>query len=143
MSAVLVANLVATLVMVGMIATIHVVHYPLFAHVGAERYSDYMASHRSRIAALIALPWAAEGVTSLWLVLAPPAGVSRALAVAGLALAAVPVALTVGWAVGAHTALAERFDRQVHRRLMTANAARVIAWTAHAAVAVAMLLQTS
>lgn len=136
MNAVVLGNLVSTLLMAGMIATIHVVHYPLFVSVGADRYTAYMDAHRTRITALIALPWAVEGITSAWLALAPPPGVPGWLAWLGLGLAAVPVVITLGWAVPAHSSLASRFDPDVHGGLMRANAARAWSWVAHAVVAV-------
>ena len=62
---VLLAHVASSLFMVGMIWTIQVVHYPLFALVGTDQFTAYEAAHSSRITALIAVPWAVQGVTTL------------------------------------------------------------------------------
>ena len=60
-----IAHVAATLFMVGLIWTIHVVHYPLFAEVGAENYVDYQSAHVERIGIVLAFPWLLEGLTLL------------------------------------------------------------------------------
>jgi hypothetical protein len=60
-----IAHVAATLFMVGLIWTIHVVHYPLFADVGASSYVDYQAAHVERIGIVLAFPWLLEGLTLL------------------------------------------------------------------------------
>jgi len=54
-------------------------------------------------------------------------------------LAAVPVAVTVGVSVPAHTALGAGYDPVAHARLVSTNWVRTAAWTAHGGLAVAML----
>jgi hypothetical protein len=136
----LVANLVATLVMVGVIWIVQVVHYPLFALVGADGFVAYEDGHSRRITAVIVVPWAVEGLTALALVAAPPPGVPRWLAVAGAALAGVPVLVTLLASVPAHQVLGRGFDAAAHRRLVRTNWLRTAAWTAHGVVAVTMLV---
>jgi hypothetical protein len=139
---VVVAHAVATLVLVGIIWTIQVVHYPLFAAVGPDGFAAYEAAHSTRITALIAVPWAVQGVSTLALLLAPPAGVPRWLVWLTAALAAVPVLVTVTMSVPAHRALAPGFDAAAHRRLVGTNWLRTIAWSAHGAVATVLLVLT-
>ena len=55
--------------MVGLIWTIHTVHYPLFATVGDETYVEFQAAHVDRIGKLLLVPWAAEGATALLLLI--------------------------------------------------------------------------
>lgn len=124
-----VAHAVSTLVLVGLIWTIQVVHYPLFALVGADAFTAYEAAHSARITAVIGLPWAVQGVTTAALLLAPPAGVPRWLVATSAALALAPVIVTVVWSVPAHTGLASGFDAAAHARLVATNWLRTAAWT--------------
>ena len=59
----LVIHLAATLFMVGLIWTIHYVHYPLFAYVGESTYASFQAAHVERIGKLLFIPWLTEGIT--------------------------------------------------------------------------------
>ncbi|MFP4148531.1 MAG: hypothetical protein ACLFUG_06850 [Nitriliruptoraceae bacterium] len=133
------AHATATLLLVGLIWTIQVVHYPLFALVGEDSFAAFEAAHSARITAVIALPWAVQGVTTAALLLASPAQVPRLLVWAAAVLATIPVAVTVLASVPAHTALGDGFDAGAHARLVTTNWLRTAAWTLHGAVAVAML----
>ena len=65
MKLVFLAHLVSTLVMVGVIWTVQVVHYPLFAGVGADGWSAYEAAHQSRITLVVGPLMVAELVTNL------------------------------------------------------------------------------
>lgn len=130
-----VIHLVAASVMTGVIWTMQVVHYPLLAFVGEEAFVAYEAEHVSRIGELIALPWAVEGATALVLVAILPIGPLRRAAIAGVALMAVILVATSVWSAPAHAELAEGFDADVHRHLVSTNWVRTIAWTARAAIA--------
>jgi hypothetical protein len=134
------AHAAATLFLAGMIWTIQVVHYPLFAAVGEESFAAYEAAHSARITWVIVLPWALQGLTTLLLLLAPPAGVPRGLIWTAAVLAAIPVLVTVAYSVPAHTILGAGFDLDAHRRLVTTNWLRTAAWTAHGGVAMGILV---
>lgn len=136
----LLAHVVSTLVMVGVIWMVQVVHYPLFARVGAEGFVGYQAAHSARITALIALPWAVQGVTGLVLVAARPAGVPVWIAVADLCLVGVTVLVTVALSVPAHEVLGAGFDAGAIRTLVTTNWLRTAAWTGSGVLSVAMLV---
>lgn len=130
----------ATLFLAGMIWTIQVVHYPLFAAVGEGSFAAYEAAHSSRITRVIVLPWVLQGVTTLLLVLTPPEGVPGWMVWAAAVLAAIPVAVTVAYSVPAHTVLGAGFDADAHRRLVTTNWLRTAAWTAHSVVAMGIVV---
>jgi hypothetical protein len=130
-----VTHVAATLFMTGMIWTVQVLHYPLFAVVGVDRFVAYEAAHATRITAIIAVPWAVEVVTTAALLVSTPSGVSRWLVVTGAAMAAIPVLVTVLLSVPAHAILNRGFDELAHRRLVRTNWLRTLGWTAHAAVA--------
>jgi hypothetical protein len=130
------AHLASTLVLVGIIWTVQVVHYPLMARVGEDRFIAYEAAHAPRMAAVVVLPWTVQGVTTAMLLLARPTGVPAALVAAAAVAAAVPVLVTVVASVPAHARLAGGFDPDVHRRLVATNWIRTASWTAHGAIAV-------
>lgn len=137
----LLLNLVSAAVLTGLVWTVQVVHYPAFADVDEDAFPAFHAAHGRRMAVLVGPPWALEGVTSIALVAAPPAGVGPTLPWVGLAIAAVPVVVTFGWSVPAHGRLARGFDGAVHARLVRTNWWRTLGWTAHAAVAGLMVVR--
>lgn len=135
----LLAHAAATFVMVGVIWFVQVVHYPLFGLVGADGWAAYAAGHSARISALIALPWAVEGLTGLALLALRPAGVPFWLPAADLTLLGVAVAVTVLVSAPQHGVLGAGFDPGAHRLLLTTNWLRTAAWTGCGAVSLAML----
>lgn len=130
----------STLFLVGMIWTIQIVHYPLFAWVGDDVFSAYEAAHSARITRVIVVPWALQGLTTAALLISPPAGVPRWLIWTAAVLAAVPVLVTIVYSVPAHTTLGNGFDAVAHARLVSTNWLRTAAWTTHGAVAMGILV---
>lgn len=118
--------------MVGLIWTIHVVHYPLFAYVGESTYAAFQSEHVNRIGKLLFLPWLTEGLTLLGILILAFLGKNRALRLpvflngVGMAIALV---ISGFWSAPAHGDLANGFDASVHHRLMNANLVRSLAWT--------------
>lgn len=118
--------------MVGMIWTIHLVHYPLFAEVGPESYVRFQAEHVERIGALLFVPWFTEGLTLLallWFVTAQRRRDIAVPALIGAVAMAVVLIISGFWSAPAHGDLADGFDAAVHDRLMSANFVRALAWT--------------
>lgn len=142
-TAIVMGHLVSTLVLVGVIWTVQVVHYPLMALVGEDRFIAYEAAHSPRMAAVVMVPWTVQGVTTLGLLLSRPSGVPMALVLGAAVAAAIPVVVTVTASVPAHVALGAGFDPAVHRRLVRTNWIRTAAWTAHAPIALAILARTA
>ncbi len=125
-----IVHVAATLFMVGLIWTIHVVHYPLFADVGASNYVEYQAAHVDRIGLLLAFPWLLEGLTLLGvLALAVERRDLRVPALVGAIAMALVLVISGFWSAPAHGDLADGFDAAVHDRLMTANLVRTLAWS--------------
>lgn len=120
--------------MAGLSWLISVVHYPLFARVGAEAFPAYHDAHTRLITPVVLPPMATELVTSSLLVVDRPDGVGSAVVIAGFVLAAGTWAATGLLAVPEHGRLSERWDAQVHRRLVLANHVRTALWSAHAAL---------
>jgi hypothetical protein len=126
-------HLSVTAALAGLIWVIQVVHYPLFAAVGPDRFVAYEQRHRMRISAVVGPLMAIEGLTALALVAAPPAG--RALPIAGLALLGAIHASTVFLQVPLHTRLSERYDDAAVARLVRTNWIRTAGWTLRTVVA--------
>lgn len=139
---VVLAHAAATLVLVGMIWVIQVVHYPLFAAVGSDAFVAYEAAHSARITWVIVIPWAVQGLTTAALLVAPPSEIPRWLIVVAAVLALIPVIVTIALSVPAHSILGQGFDAAAHARLVSTNWLRTVAWTAHGAVALWMLVLT-
>ncbi len=129
MELVLLLNLLATLVMVGVIWTVQVVHYPLFAGVGEGTWAAYEAEHQRRITLVVGPTMVLELVTAVWLVLARPEAVPAWAAVAGALLVGLIWASTALVQVPLHAALGGAFDEAAHARLVATNWVRTATWT--------------
>lgn len=137
----LVALVLGTTFMCGLNWIVQAVHYPLFDRVDRGRWTEFHREHSQRIGRIVGVPWALQGLGAIGLVAKRPEGVAMGLVVLSLLLAGVTVVATVVFALPAHGRLAERFDAEVHRRLVLTNWIRTVAWTAGTVVAAVMVLQ--
>lgn len=135
---VLLAHAGATWFMSGVIWIVQVVHYPLFAGVGADRFADYERAHQRRITRVVAPAMFVELGLAIALVLMLD-GPALRLAWAGLALLAVNWVSTFAVQVPAHTSLAGGFDERAHKRLLATNWVRTAAWSARGVIALVMI----
>ena len=130
----LIASLLAAAFMAGLSWFVGAVHYPLFARVAGDGWPAYHAEHSARTARVVVVPMVVELGAAAWLVADPPARVSDTAAAAGLALA------IAAWAL---TAVAARLHSTLTADDLTALLAvhhvRTGVWTAHAALAAALL----
>ena len=129
MKLVFLLHVLSTLVMVGVIWVVQVVHYPLFAGVGGAGWAAYEASHQSRITPVVGPAMLVELVTAVWLVLDRPAAFPAWAVVAGAALVGLIWASTAFVQVPLHAALGGAFDAEAHGRLVATNWVRTVAWT--------------
>jgi hypothetical protein len=128
--------------MVGLIWTIHVVHYPLFAEVGEATYVAFQSAHVDRIGKLLFVPWLTEGATLLallWLTFISGRRELRRPVMVGAVAMAVVLVISGFWSAPAHGELMDGFDSAVHDRLMTANLIRTLAWSVRGVTAVWIL----
>ena len=125
----LAAHAASTWALVGLIWTIHAVHYPLFASVGSG-FRAYHESHMQRISLVVGPLMLVELLTAIALWLSPPAGIDGRVWLAGLALLGVAWLETALFAVPQHGRLEQGFDEATHRALMAGNLVRTLAWTA-------------
>ncbi len=130
MKYVLLAHLAATLFMVGVVWFVQVVHYPLFARVGPEKFCLYSEAHSRLTTYVVGPPMLIEAATALLLVFRRPEGVSLAATLIGLALVAVVWLSTALLQVPRHTTLGSGFDRRAWSGLVLSNWVRTVAWSA-------------
>ncbi|MEM1203495.1 MAG: hypothetical protein AAGN66_09740 [Acidobacteriota bacterium] len=120
----------ATLALTGLIWTIQVVQYPLFAKVGAEAFTGYHVGHSQRITWVVVPLMLAELATALAWMTSRPAGVPAWAAWLGLGLVAVVWLSTAFLQVPQHGILSVGFDPGAHRFLVVSNWLRTAAWSA-------------
>lgn len=130
----LVLHAALTWALVGLILTIQLVHYPLFARVGAAGYAAYQREHVTRITWLVAPLMVAELGTGAWLALRPPPGVPAVSAWLGLGLILLIWLSTALVQSPLHGRLAAGFDAARHARLVTTNTWRTATWLARGAL---------
>lgn len=135
----LVAQVASTWAMVGLIWSVQVVQYPLFASVGAG-FRAYHQGHMDRIGWVVGPLMLTEAGSALLLWLEPPAGTSAGPWLAGLALLAVIWLETALFAVPQHGRLGTGFDAGTHRRLVAGNLVRALVWTARGGLVAWVLL---
>src|SRR6476661_5397320 len=133
-----VANLAVAAALAGLIWTIQLVHYPLFARVDAAGWPAYEAEHQRRITWLAAPLMLLDVALAAALVLAGgPLGGLRA---AGLALAVAMFAATGLFFSPLHGRLGRAHDPALIARLVAWNRWRTAAWTARAGLAIWLVL---
>lgn len=129
------AQACVTLLLVGLIWTMQVVHYPLFRYAEGEHFEEFHAAHAQRITWLVGLLMPAEALLAGLLVFHVPSPWTWIGAALVLALWLTTALLSIP----AHQRLASGFDSAAHRRLVRTNWIRTLAWTARGLIALAML----
>ena len=134
----LAAQAAATLVMVGVIWMCQVAHYPLFADVGSAmpRYQERNVRLTTRV---VGLPMLVEAATVIALLIWRPAEIPLWTALLGAALLIVIWAATVLFSVPMHGQLGHGYEAAAHRRLVTTNWIRTLAWSARGVLVLWML----
>lgn len=135
----LIANCAATMGMVGVIWFVQIVHYPLFASVGAQQFPEYERRHSARITWIVAPLMLIEAAASGLLCLATERPVPAWMPWTGAALLGVIWLSTALVQVPCHSRLARGFDPLAHRRLVRTNWLRTIAWSLRGVLALWML----
>jgi hypothetical protein len=132
----LLVHAATTLIMVGIIWFVQIVHYPLFSRVGEAAFSEYERHHARRTGWVVAMPMFLElgtAIATVWVI-------GGALAWCGLSLLAIAWVSTGLWQVPAHRRLEGGFDAATHRRLLKTNWVRTVAWSARGIIACALLV---
>lgn len=135
----LLVHLASTLIMVGVIWVIQVVHYPLFAAVGEESFIRYVGQHNVLITLVVLPTMLVEIGTAGLLVFMRPAAIPPWLAWVGFALVLLVWAATFFLSVPAHDILLRGFDQTAHQALVSTNWVRTIAWSLRSIIALWMV----
>ena len=126
----LLAQALATWALVGLIWTVQWVHYPLLAGFDRARFTELHAAHTRRIGAIVAPLMLVEAATAVAAAVLLP----DVWSAVGLALLLVVWGVTAGVSMPCHRRLASGFDEGVHRRLVSSNWLRTVAWSARGVI---------
>ena len=154
--AILTVQLMASTAMAAIAWFVQVVHYPLFSRVGSRgpecpddaaenrlAVGEYHAENLRRTRPVVLVPMSIEAAASLWIAVAPPAGVPRGAAIVGLALVAIALLSTAFLQVPLHAALRDGAPPPgTVDRLVRTTWIRTVAWTARALLAAWMIHAT-
>ena len=145
----LLIHLVVTAFMTGLIWFVQVVHYPLFASVGAERFAAYEALHTRHTTWVVGPAMFIELITAVMLVWRSGVGVSLGgsslplvpafAAWMGLVMVGLLALITFIWSWPEHERLGSGFDAAAHGRLVGVNWLRTALWTARSVLAAWMI----
>ena len=132
--AIFMAQFAATWFMTGLIWFVQVVHYPLLAHTGRERYVDYQRLHMSLTTWVVGPPMLVEAITALLMFRYRPTSVTTLELSIGLALVAAIWLSTLLFQVRCHRDLCAGFEATCHGRLVATNWIRTAAWSLRGAL---------
>ncbi|MEM7134750.1 MAG: hypothetical protein AAF702_51280 [Chloroflexota bacterium] len=124
-----VAQLTTTLFMTGVIWIVQIVHYPLFARVGRDGFSEYENSHSFLITFVVMPPMLVEIGSAFFMLFLRSPLVPAWSAWLGFALVLLIWLSTFFLQVPQHTILASGFDDAAHRILVSSNWVRTVAWS--------------
>lgn len=134
---------VSSTALAGVVWVVQLVVYPGFAEVGRAAgpatWTAVHAAHSRRMTAVVALPWAVEGLAAAALLVTRPPGVGLGLVLLAAACAAATVVVTLAASVPSHQQLDGAYDTRAQRRLVRTNWLRTAAWTAAAALGAVMV----
>ncbi len=136
---ILLLQLGTTLPVTGLIWFVQVSHYPLFAAVDAPSFPAYESRHRTLTTWVVAPLMLVEAATTLLLFRGVPTLLSLTEAAIGAALLLAIWISTAALQVPCHHRLSQGFDQLAWRRLVATNWIRTAAWTARAALLLAIL----
>ena len=125
----------ATLAMTGLIWFVQVVHYPMFADVGRDRFAAYEARHQRLTTWVVGPLMLVEAMTAMAIIVQIGGG----LAVAGGVCVALLWLSTALVQVPLHRRLCDGFDADAHRQLIATNWVRTALWSARSVIALLLL----
>jgi hypothetical protein len=134
---VLTLHAASTWAMFGLIWFVQIVHYPLFVFARAH-FTDFETQHRS-LTGIVVAPLMLLELSTATLLLFPSFGVEVWVRCAAFALLGAVWVSTVLLQVPMHNLLNEGYYAAAHRRLVTTNWARTVAWSLRAVLAAIML----
>lgn len=135
-------NAASSLVMVGLIWFVQIVHYPLLSFFGSQISTSVADEHQRRTGFVVAAPMAVEGFTTLALLIDRPAGVWFGWPLIGAVVLAIVLASTVFLSVPLHARMSRGHDDRTGRRLVLTNWPRTIGWTTRGVIGAVMVVQS-
>jgi uncharacterized membrane protein len=135
----LLLNAFATCFMTGLIWFVQIVHYPLFAAVGANEFKAYETAHQRLTTYVVAPVMILELLSAALLVLPGNAGGQRALSYVGLLLVLMLWTVTAFVQVPLHNQLTAGLDADAVSRLVRSNWVRTALWSVRSVLALWML----
>jgi hypothetical protein len=121
---------IATTAMAGVIWTVQLVIYPLFAEVGGEVFASYHADYSERITWIVGPLMIVElGSAAVLAIVAWKSGEGRLFALTGLLLVVALWLVTAFVQVPQHGRLVAGFDEATIAALVTGNWIRTVLWT--------------
>jgi len=123
------AHLLVTLLMTGIIWFVQIVHYPLFARVGAADFQVYESLHRQWTGWVVAPLMLLELGTALALLWQAPEALPGWSRWMGATLVGLLWASTFFLSVPLHMRLDAGYDPEVIRRLVQTNWPRTVLWS--------------
>jgi hypothetical protein len=140
LTALLVAQAVASGMMAGIIWFVQAVHYPLFTAAAPTGGGDYARENQRRTARVVLPPMLVEAAAAAWLAVAPPPAIGGGLSLVGLAMVGLLWASTLAVQVPLHGRLArDGHTAATVATLVRSNWPRTLVWTARAVLAAWML----
>ncbi len=134
---ILLVHAAATLFMTGLIWFVQVVHYPMFANVGADAFAAYAQRHSSLTTWVVGPVMLIELGAAIALVV--NASVPRWMSWTGAGLLAAVWLSTLLLQAPRHEELARGFDPSAHATLVATNWIRTIGWSLRALLSMGMV----
>ena len=134
-----IVNLIATLLMTGIIWFVQVVHYPLFSRVGTADFVRYEQDHTRRTGYVVAPLLLVESGSALALLFMDLPPLLETLAWGGAVLVLLLWIVTFTVQVPLHRRLSKSHDRGVIQRLVRTNTIRVALWSMRAVLMITLL----
>ncbi len=135
-------HLAWTLLMVGIIWFVQVVHYPLMNDVGPENFVRYSEQHQKRTSWVVIGPMALEALSGAYWATMYSARWSSPSFVLAFVLLLIVWLSTAFLQVPIHQELLKGHDRSKVNRLVRTNWIRTIGWTLRAGLVVLMYAET-
>ena len=136
----LLAHVAATWTMIGLIWFVQIVHYPLFAQVGTDLFSEYEAAHNRLTTWVVGPPMLVEGATALVLLLSKPKSILSGQLWFGVLLLFLIWTSTALLQVPQHEILTRGFTAEAYGFLVTSNWVRTVVWTLRSVLVLMMLV---
>lgn len=135
------AQLISTICMTGLIWFVQIVHYPLFAYVGADQFSKYEQVHQNLTTIVVGPAMLVEVLAAGLLLWLRPENLPAWMLWSGMLCVVVIWGVTAIVSVPLHTKLALAFDEKKHFLLVQSNWIRTILWSFRTGLACLMVHQ--